>query len=52
MLAYFVRYLYGNVLIKTCYSNDEIAVPRYCRKFMAKSIDILSEEWKRAFLYI
>jgi hypothetical protein len=26
-LAYFIKYLDGNVLIKTCYSNEEIAVP-------------------------
>jgi hypothetical protein len=49
-LAYFIKYLHGNVLIPTCYSNDEIAVPMYCTKFLAKNIDLLSEEAKRTFL--
>jgi hypothetical protein len=49
-LAYFIMYLHGNVLIRTCYSNDEIAVPIYDTKFLAKSIDKLSEEAKRIFL--
>jgi hypothetical protein len=49
-LAFFIKYLHVNVLIKTCYSNDEIAVPIYCTKFLAKSIDTLSEEAKRTFL--
>jgi hypothetical protein len=51
-LAYFIKYLHGNVLIRICYSNDEIAVPIYCTKFMAKNIDMLSEEAKRTFLTI
>jgi hypothetical protein len=42
MLAFFIKYLRGNVLIKTCYSKDEIVVPIYCTKFIAKNIDILS----------
>jgi hypothetical protein len=49
-LAYFIKYLHGNVLIRTCYSNNEIAVPIYCTKFIAKNIDMLSEEAKRNFI--
>jgi hypothetical protein len=51
-LTYFIKYLHWNVLISTCYSNDEIAVPTYCTKFIVKNIDMLSEEAKRTFLTI
>jgi hypothetical protein len=51
-LTYFIKYLHGNVLIRTCYSNDEMAVPIYCTKFLAKNIDLLSEEAKRTSLTI
>jgi hypothetical protein len=49
-LAHFIKYLHGNVLIRTCYSNNEIAVPIYCTKLLAKNIDLLSEEVRRTFL--
>jgi hypothetical protein len=45
-LAYFIKYLHWNVLTHACYSNEEIAVPIYCTKFLAKNIDTLSEELK------
>jgi hypothetical protein len=51
-LVYFIKYLHGNVLIQICYSNEQVAVPIYCTKFLAKSIDILSEDAKRTFLII
>jgi hypothetical protein len=45
-LAYFIKYLHGNVLIQIYSSDIQIAVPIYCTKFIAKSIDTLSEEAK------
>jgi hypothetical protein len=49
-LAYFIKYLHGNVLIQIYTSGIQIAVPIYYTKFIAKSIDTLSEEAKRTFL--
>jgi hypothetical protein len=49
-LAYFIKYLYGNVFIEIYSSGIQISVPMYCTKFLAKSIDLLSEEAKRTFL--
>jgi hypothetical protein len=49
-LAYFIKYLHGNVLIQICSSGIQIAVPMYCTKFLAKNIDMLSKEAKRTFL--
>jgi hypothetical protein len=49
-LAYFIKYLHGNVLIQIHNTNEQIAVPMYCTKFIAKSIDTLSEEAKLTFL--
>jgi hypothetical protein len=49
-LPYFIKYLYGNVLIQIYSSGIQIAVQMYCTKFMAKSINTLSEEAKRTFL--
>jgi hypothetical protein len=49
-LAYFIKYLHGNVLIQIYTSDIQIAVPIYCTKFLAKNIDTLSEEAKRTFL--
>jgi hypothetical protein len=37
-LAYFIKYLYGNVLIQIYNTNEQIAVPIYCTKFIAKNI--------------
>jgi hypothetical protein len=37
-LAYFIKYLYGNVLIQIYSSGIQIALPIYCTKFMAKSM--------------
>jgi hypothetical protein len=51
-LVFFIKYLYGNVLIHTCYSNKKIAVPIYCTKFLAKNVDVLSKDVKRTFLTI
>jgi hypothetical protein len=49
-LAYFIKYLHGNVVIQIYNLNIQIAVPTYCTKFLAKTIDTLSEEAKRTFL--
>jgi hypothetical protein len=49
-LSYFIKYLHGNVLIQIYDSNEQIVVPTYCTKFIAKNIDMLSEEGKRTFL--
>jgi hypothetical protein len=49
-LTYFIKYLHGNVFIEIYSSGIQISVPMYCTKFLAKSIDMLSEEAKRTFL--
>jgi hypothetical protein len=49
-LAYFIKYLHGNVLIQIYNTNEQIAVPIYCTKFLVKNINMLSEEVKRTFL--
>jgi hypothetical protein len=49
IVSYFIRYLPWIVLVQICFSNQEIAVPRYCTKFLAKNVDMFSEKVKRIF---
>jgi hypothetical protein len=50
MLAYFMKYIYGNVEVKLKNTRQVFVLPLYCTKFLVKSEEYLNDTARRMFL--